>query len=111
MKKVFAYKGTRMSEYPGSHSWDYFQENESPCRGYRAMYNLFYNTEYIEPYGVHKDHEGFFVVGGKGKMIIGSEEFELEPGVSMVAPANIPHAIRKTSEKDLEIYLYHFPAI
>lgn len=111
MKKVFAKKHQEVVEYPGSHSWDFFRENESPCNGYRAMYNLFYNEEYIVPYGIHEDHEGFYVISGTGKMIIGGEEFDLEPGVSMVAPANVPHAIRKTSQQDLEIFLYHFPVI
>jgi len=111
MKKVFAKKHQDVVEYPGSHSWDFFCEGDSPCNGYRAMYNLFYNEEYIVPYGVHEDHEGFYVISGTGKMIIGEEEFDLEPGVSMVAPANVPHAIRKTSAQDLEIFLYHFPVV
>ena len=111
MKKVFAKKYQEVVEYPGSHSWDFFWEGASPCNGYRAMYNLFYNEEYIVPYGIHEDHEGFYVISGTGKMIIGEEEFDLEPGVSMVAPANVPHAIRKTSQQDLEIFLYHFPVI
>lgn len=111
MKKVFSQKSQEIVEYPGSHSWDFFRESESPCTGYRAMFNHFYNEEYIVPYGIHDDHEGFYVISGTGKMIIGEEEFDLEPGVSMVAPANIPHAIRKTSEQDLEIFLFHFPVV
>ena len=111
MSKVFAKMNPETVEYPGCHSWDYFREGESPCNGYRAMFNHFYNKEYIIPYGIHDDHEGFFVVSGTGTMIIGEEEFILEPGVSMVAPANVPHAIRKTSEEDLKIFLYHFPVV
>lgn len=111
MMKAFSKKSQDRVEYPGCYAWPFFEEGESPCKGYRAMYNHFYNEEYIVPYGVHEDHEGFFVVSGTGTMMIGDEEFVLEPGVSMVAPANVPHAIRKTSEQDLEIFLYHFPVI
>lgn len=111
MAKTVSKPSSILVEYPGCHSWSYFDEGESPCGGYRAMINRFYNQEYIVPYGVHEDHEGFFVVSGTGKMIIGKEEFDLAPGVAMVAPANVPHAIRKTSEQDLEIYLYHFPVV
>lgn len=93
MKKVFAHRSQTITEYPGSHSWDFFRENETPCVGYRAMFNHFYNKEYIVPYGVHDDHEGFYVIAGTGKMVIGMEEFDLKPGVSMVAPGNVPHAI------------------
>lgn len=93
MKKVFAHRSQTITEYPGSYSWDFFRENETPCVGYRAMFNHFYNKEYIVPYGVHDDHEGFYVIAGTGKMIIDVEEFDLKPGVSMVAPANVPHAI------------------
>lgn len=103
MKKVFAEKSAQIVEYPGSHSWELFAEGTTPCRGYRAMYNLFYNGDYIVPYGVHTDHEGFYVVSGTGKMVIGTEEFDLAPGVSMLAPANVPHAIKKTSEEVLHL--------
>lgn len=110
MKKVFSPISDQTVEFPGSHSHPYFGPQDTPCEGYYAMLNHFYNTDYIIPYGIHDDHEGFFVVSGTGKMIIGDEpEFDLFPGVSMVAPAHVPHAIKKTSAEDLEIFLYHFP--
>lgn len=111
MTKVFAEESKDAVEYPGSHSWELFGESESPCRGYRAMLNHFYNEEYLVPYGVHDDHEGFYVISGTGTMVIGEEEFTLLPGASMVAPAGVPHAIRKTSEQDLKIFLFHFPVV
>ncbi len=109
MKKVYSSKSTEITEYPGSHSWLYFDTDDTPCQGYRAMFNRFYNTEYMVPYGIHDDHEGFYVVSGTGKMIIGREEFDLAPGISMIAPADVPHAIKKTSQADLEVFLFHFP--
>jgi len=110
MKKVFSHKSTEITEFPGCHSHSFFNSENSPCDGYYAMYNYFYNTDYITPYGVHEDHEGFYVVAGTGKMIIGNgPEFDLLPGVSMVAPAGVPHAFKKTSQEDLEIFLFHFP--
>ncbi|MBC5580471.1 cupin domain-containing protein [Anaerofilum sp. BX8] len=110
-KKVFAYKSKEITQYPGAYSWEYFSEEESACKGFKAMMNHFYNEEYIVPYGLHEDNEGFYVVSGKGKMIIGSEEYDLAPGVAMLAPAHVPHAIKKTSCEELEIFLFHFPVI
>lgn len=109
MEQVFAQKSRETTQYPGSESWTYFELGQTACPGFRAMYNRFYNDTYLRPYGCHADNEGFFVVAGTGKMIIGSEEFTLEPGVAMLAPAGVPHAIAKTSSEDLEIFLFHFP--
>lgn len=109
MKKVYSDRSEQVTEYPGSHSWEYFGEHDTPCQGYRAMFNYFYNEEYIAPYGVHEDNEGFFVVSGEGTMIIGDAEFVLRPGISMIAPADVPHAIRKTSDENLGVFLFHFP--
>ncbi len=109
METVFAEKSQEITEYPGCYSWAYFEDGQTPCPGFRAMYNRFYNDDYLLPYGVHEDNEGFFVVAGTGKMMIGDEEFFLKPGVAMLAPAGVPHAIAKTSQEDLEIFLFHFP--
>lgn len=108
--KYFSEKGKEIIQHPGCQSRMYFEGETTPCTGYCAMFNSFYNEEYIEPYGVHDDNEGFFVVSGTGRMVIGEEEFELNPGVTMIAPAHTPHAIKKTSSDDLEIFLFHFPA-
>lgn len=106
---VFGTKSDLVTEYPGSHSWELLAPGATACRGYRAMYNEFYNREYLLPYGVHDDNEGFYVVSGAGKMIIGDQESDLVPGMTMLAPANVPHAIKKTSDEDLGIFLFHFP--
>lgn len=34
------------------------------------------------------------VVDGKGEIIIGGKSFYLEPGQSIIMPANIPHAVK-----------------
>lgn len=110
MKDVFAEKSQEITEYLGCHCRVFFEDGQTPCPGFRAMYNRFYNDVYLQPYGIHEDNEGFYVVAGTGKMMIGNEEFVLKPGVAMLAPAGVPHAIAKSSQEDLEIFLFHFPA-
>ena len=71
------------------------------------MINEFTNHEFLNP-GVHDDSEGFFVLEGKGSMRIGDEEFLLTKHTAMIVPAKTPHAIKKTGEEPLKIFLYHF---
>ena len=96
------------NEYPGAHSYSIFQEETSYIKGYSACLNIFYSEEY-QTMGVHEDNEGFYVVSGNGQMKVGDEEYDLSPGCSMLAPAHVPHAIRKVGTKDLEVFLFHFP--
>ena len=99
---------TRRRLYAGAHSDPIFDEAEAPVPGLSTMLNVFFGEEYPEP-GLHDDHEGFFVVGGRGKMMLDGVEYELAPGSAMVAPAGVRHAIRKVGEEDLRVFIYHFP--
>lgn len=94
--------------FPGAYSDPIFEQDNAPVDAFCAMLNVFFSKEYPEP-GVHDDHEGFFVVSGHGKMLVGGVEYELAPGSAMVAPAGVRHAIKKTGDEDLRVFLYHFP--
>lgn len=51
-----------------------------------------------EEYGVpqsHDDQEGFFVLEGYGKALVGGEELALEPGMCFMVPAHVPHIMKK----------------
>lgn len=95
--------------FPGAVSDWIFTGETSPVEGFYAMRNLFTSWQFPQP-GIHQDHEGFYVVDGEGAAQIGGEEFSLVPGSAILVPAGVPHAIRKTGEKDLEVFIFHFPA-
>lgn len=107
MQYAAQYDTSKRKHFPGATSDPCFEDGESPIPGVYAMRNLFTAAEYPEP-GVHDDHEGFYVVSGRGWLLIADQEYELTPGTAMFAPAKTPHAI-KSSGGELEIFIYHFP--
>ena len=96
-------------QFPGAVSDWIFPEGASPVKGFYAMKNSFTSTEYPEP-GIHEDHEGFYILRGTGMIQIGDAEYPANPGTAILVPAGMPHAIRKTSVTDLEIFIFHFAA-
>ena len=84
-----------------------FTQDTSPISGATTMLNYFSNHEYPVP-GIHDDHEGFYIIKGSGMMKINDTEFVLDKGCSVLVPAHTPHAIKKTGDEDLEIFIYHF---
>lgn len=106
--KYVAEKSKEAMLYPDVESFMIFSYENSPIPGNNSMLNFFKGTEYPEVLGVHDDNEGFYVIKGEGKFKLGDEEFDIYPGVAMYAPAGVAHGIKKTSEQDLEIFLYHF---
>jgi mannose-6-phosphate isomerase-like protein (cupin superfamily) len=73
------------------------------------MLNLFYSAEYPAVPGVHEDNEGFYVISGRGSIKIEEREYELIPGTAILVPAGLHHALRKTGNEDLKVFIYHFP--
>lgn len=55
----------------------------------------YYTREEYDTARSHEDQEGFFVLEGHGKALIGDEEISLEPGVSFMVPAQVKHAVKK----------------
>ena len=100
---------TRRRHFAGANSDPIFDEGNAPVDAFSAMLNVFYSEQYPEP-GVHDDHEGFFVLSGHGRMLLAGTEYELAPGSAMVAPAGVRHAIRKSGDEDLRVFIYHFRA-
>jgi len=59
---------------------------------------------------VHDDNEGFYVIEGSGKAMIGDEEFELAQHTVLLVPAGVAHSVKKDpGSVDVKIFLYHFP--
>ena len=94
--------------FPGAVSHPIFDAQHTPIQGTSAMLNFFVSDTYPAP-GVHEDNEGFYVISGEGKMMIGQEEYELSAGCAMLVPAGVPHAIKKVHAEHLQVFIYHFP--
>ena len=93
--------------FPGAISYPGFPEKDTPIEGCYTMLNIFTDKEYNEP-GIHEDNEGFYVIGGTGKIMIAEEEFDISQGSCILVPAGVPHAIKKTGDEELTIFIYHF---
>lgn len=51
----------------------------------------------------HPEEELYYVIGGRGRMTLGDEEFTLEPGVAVFIPGDVPHGQRCTGHETLNI--------
>lgn len=55
--------------------------------------SVYTEKEYGEA-AAHEDQEGFYVLEGFGKAMIGGEEIALEPGMAFVVPAGVEHVMK-----------------
>ena len=102
------FKEDIFKDFPGARSFPIFDSENTPLHGCSAMLNIFSDDQYKTP-GVHDDNEGFYVISGEGMAMIGIDEYVLTPGTAIYAPAWIPHALKKTGDEDLKVFIYHFP--
>ena len=65
--------------FPGAISYPGFSEEDTPIEGCYTMLNIFADKEYNAP-GIHEDNEGFYVIGGTGKIMIADEEYDISQG-------------------------------
>ena len=81
---------------------------ENGCvAGCRAGFTIYELTEYGNG-GVHQDQEGFLVLEGTGKALFGDQEFDVYPGLAMIAPAGVRHSIRKDADSvPVKVFWFH----
>lgn len=96
-------------QFPGANSYPLHPSGFAPIDGCYTMFNEFHEAEYPAEWGVHDDHEGFYVVSGHGSYWLEGEEYEIGPGVSMLAPAGARHGLKKTGDEALWVFIFHFP--
>lgn len=59
----------------------------------------------------HPQNDQFFrFEGGRGKAIIGGNEYILEDGVALLVPSNVEHNIINTGDVPLKFYTIYSPA-
>ncbi len=91
----------------GGNACDVLTAENGCVAGCKAGFTFYRETEYKKP-GVHDDQEGFLVLEGRGKAKFGDEEFDVYPGLVMIAPAGTPHAIKKDKDScDVKVFWFH----
>ncbi|GAB4247063.1 MAG: hypothetical protein Kow00129_07520 [Thermoleophilia bacterium] len=62
------------------------------------------------PQMVHETEELAFIVSGRGKLAVGSEEVSYGAGQAVYIPAGVPHGVVNDSEEDMSmVYVFAHP--
>lgn len=72
-------------------------EKDGLVNGARCGISTYTRTEY-EHMDVHDDQEGFYVLEGHGKAMVGDEEIIMKPGVTFFVPTGTPHGTKRDSD-------------
>ena len=67
---------------------------QGAVRGFSIGLGFYDNHDYLAP-GVHDDQEGFYVLAGTGTAQVGGAEFTIRPGAAFLAPAGVPHRMKR----------------
>lgn len=100
LDEVMAREGTKTG-------YTLLDERHGCVNGCRCGISVYTRDEYAGA-NAHEDQEGFFVLEGRGKALIGGEELVMEPGICFVVPAGVPHAMKR--DKDCEackVFWFH----
>ena len=66
----------------------------------------------MSPMHIHeKEQEAMYFISGRGKAIIGGEEYDLEPDTVIIAPAGVPHELRNLGNEDIKFIWIYCPPL
>lgn len=83
-------------------------EKDGCVNGCRCGVSVYTRVEYDSNPGAHDDQEGFFVLEGRGRAMIGDDEIILEPGVSFVIPAGVKHTMKREPDCEFcKVFWFH----
>ena len=84
-------------------------EKDGCTGGCRCGISIYRREEYdLERAAAHEDQEGFFVLEGRGRALIGGEELVMEPGVCFVVPAGTLHAMKRDADCEYcKVFWFH----
>lgn len=69
-------------------------ERHGCVKGCRCGISFYHGDEYGKE-TAHDDQEGFYVLEGRGRALIGGEEFVMEPGMAFMVPAGVTHTMKR----------------
>lgn len=82
-------------------------ERHGCVNGCRCGVSIYRYAEYGKA-NAHEDQEGFFVLEGRGRALIDGEELLLEPGMSFMIPAGVPHTMRREDDSEYcKVFWFH----
>ena len=73
-------------------------ERHGCVKGCRCGISFYHGDEYGKE-TAHDDQEGFYVLEGRGRALIGGEEFVMEPGMAFMVPAGVTHTMKREAGK------------
>jgi mannose-6-phosphate isomerase-like protein (cupin superfamily) len=107
MKYYKSLKEATPAQDAGHISYDLLGEQNGCVNGCKTGISIYDSLEYGKP-GVHTDQEGFLVIEGTGWARLGDQEVRLEADVSFIAPAGVPHTIKRDPEsKHVKVFWFH----
>lgn len=91
----------------GKKACDVLTDSNGCESGCKAGFTFVYDTEYGKG-GVHNDQEGFLVLEGTGKALIGDEEHDIYPGICMIAPKGVRHRFKRDlCSEPVKLFWFH----
>ena len=94
----------------GKHACDVLTSENGCVAGCKAGFTFYDSIEYNKA-GVHDDQEGFLVIEGHGMAKFGDKEFKIYPGIAMIAPSGVPHAIKRDIDScTVKVFWFHSAA-
>ena len=92
-------KNVQSLQSEGHTAYPMLDESHGCVAGFKSGISVYTATEYPIP-GVHEDQEGFVVLEGRGWAKVGDEECRLEPEMCFLAPAGVPHSIKRDPDSE-----------
>ncbi len=100
MENLIAEEGKRAS-------YTLLDERHGCVNGSKCGISLYTAEEYGKA-GCHDDQEGFLVLEGHGRALIGDDELELKPGVAFMVPAHVRHSMKKDKDCSVcKVFWFH----
>lgn len=94
----------------GKHTgYELIGEKDGCVNGCRCGVSVYTRSEYdLTHADAHDDQEGFFVLEGRGRAMVGDDEIMLEPGVCFVIPAGVKHCMKRESDCEFcKVFWFH----
>lgn len=96
-----------LRDLPGRKSCVMLDETNG-CKGECLAGISVYGTTAFPEAETHPFQEGFYVIEGQGRALVGGEEFPLAAGTSFLVPAHEPHALcRAESSAGVKVFWFH----
>ena len=107
MKYINTKATADIREYPDRISYDLLTNANGCQKGCKAGLTEHRATEFPEPQ-VHEDQEGFYVISGKGWILLDNEKYRVEPDTSLIVPPGVRHAfIRDADVPCVKVFWFH----